>query len=87
MNVRADALVHPTNASFYMGGEVGMFTTHFHAEKLKKNCWCLIDQYAFTCVSHIGSAIAKAGGKAFQQEVKALSEEHGALDTAAGRYV
>ena len=25
--VEADALVHPTNATFYLGGEVGMYTS------------------------------------------------------------
>lgn len=47
--VEADALVHPTNASFYLGGEVG-------------------------------SALEKAGGSEFKEEVKKLSESHGPLE-------
>lgn len=49
--VEADALVHPTNASFYLGGEVG-------------------------------SALEKAGGSEFKEEVKKLSESHGPLELA-----
>ena len=52
--VTADAIVHPTSSSFYMGGEVGQ-------------------------------ALQKAGGKEFQNEVKALHTSHGELDTAAGK--
>jgi O-acetyl-ADP-ribose deacetylase (regulator of RNase III) len=28
VNIQADAIVHPTNNSFYMGGDVGM--CHYH---------------------------------------------------------
>ena len=53
VKVTADAIVHPTSNSFYMGGEVGQ-------------------------------ALQKAGGKDFQQEVKALHTSHGDLDTSSG---
>ena len=53
VKVTADALVHPTSNSFYLGGEVGQ-------------------------------ALQKAGGKDFQNEVKALHTSNGDLDTASG---
>lgn len=52
VKVTADALVHPTSNSFYLGGEVGQ-------------------------------ALQKAGGKDFQNEVKALHTSNGDLDTAS----
>ena len=84
MKVRADAIVHPTNGSFYMGGEVGRSAwpaSVSDGSVVELGGRCLIGG-ALRAV--IGSAIEKAGGKPLQDDIKALSTEHGTLDIAEG---
>lgn len=42
VNVAADAIVHPTNNTFYMGGEVGKsHSTHHRRMYFKVSEWCV----------------------------------------------
>ena len=86
--VEADAIVNPTNATFYLGGEVGMYCnewkTYFrHSNSFQLQNKSIIYHFYF-CFP--GSALEKAGGKEFRDEVKKLSESHGPLELASGDF-
>ena len=75
VNIEADAIVHPTNNSFYMGGDVGkIFRTKIKTD-LERSIFFIP-----------GNAIAKAGGQQLRNAVAQLAKAGGLVKASDGQF-
>ena len=70
VNIKADAIVHPTNDSFYMGGDVG-----------KEIEWDMRPIGLFI----VGKALANAGGQELRDAVADVAKNGGLANAAEGK--
>ncbi len=74
INIKADAIVHPTNASLSLGGEVG---SYFHYLLSNIN-------FFFVNKKNIGHALAKAGGQELRDALSQAAKNKSLTNTADG---
>ena len=73
MNIQADAIVHPTNNSFFMGGDVGVY---YSTKDLKE---------FLLSINKIGKALAAAGGQQLRDAVAQLKNDSAINNAGDGK--